>query len=247
MMRQWLVIGAMTIAAFIPGCEKNPTSPQNHYVLPGLTMVSISGGTFQMGDTNSALNAAGADAMPVHTVTLGAFTISSTLITQSQFVALMDTNPSFSPNGGKWPIENVNWYDAVRFCNKLSKLAGKDTVYRYAGAYLTFGYDTLASVTIDYTKNGFRLPSEAEYEYAYRAGTTTDYYWGGSFPPMTTADTLAIDTNAVWFINSSSTLEVGSKKPNAWGLYDMAGNVAEWCNDWYEDYGPNAQTNPAGA
>ena len=92
------------------------------------------------------------------------------------------------------------------------------------------------------------LPTEAEYEYANRAGTTTDYYWGRNYPPTTTADTLAIDSNAVWYYNSpNSTQPVASKKPNAWGLYDMSGNLWEWCNDWYGSYSATSQTNPTGA
>jgi formylglycine-generating enzyme required for sulfatase activity len=105
-----------------------------------------------------------------------------------------------------------------------------------------------SSVVIDYTKNGYRLPTEAEYEYAYRAGTTTDYYWGRNYPPTTSADTLAIDSNAVWYYNSpTGTQQVAMKKPNALELYDMSGNVWEWCNDWLGNYSDSSQTNPTGA
>jgi formylglycine-generating enzyme required for sulfatase activity/5-hydroxyisourate hydrolase-like protein (transthyretin family) len=201
-----------------------------------LTMVSIPAGTFQMGDTNSAIGA-----IPVHSVTLGAFTMSQTLVTQEQYVAVMGVNPSYFDSGSTWPVEQVTWYDAALFCNKLSKLAGLDTVY---GHNIGDGYTDL----IDYTKNGYRLPTEAEYEYAYRAGTTTDYYWGRNYPPTTTADTLAIDSNAVWYGNSpTNTQPVATKKPNAWGLYDMSGNLWEWCNDWYGSYSASSQTNPTGA
>ena len=207
------------------------------------TMISIPAGTFQMGSTNANLYAS-----PVHSVTLGAFTMSKTLVTQAQYQAVMGLNPSYFDSGSTWPVESVNWYDAAWFCNKLSKLAGLDTVYTYTGVYQGSGYDTLTSVAINYAKNGYRLPTEAEYEYANRAGTTTDYYWGRNYPPTTTADTLAIDSNAVWYYNSpNGTQPVATKKPNAWGLYDMSGNVWEWCNDWYGNYSATSQTNPTGA
>ena len=213
-----------------------------------LTMVSIPAGTFQMGDTNTQLLNDGSGSSPVHSVTLGAFSMSQTLITQEQYQAVVGTNPAYFDSGRAWPVEQVSWFDAARFCNSLSRLAGLDTVYTYAGIYQGSGYDTLTSVAIDYTKNGYRLPTEAEYEYANRAGTTTDYYWGRNYPPTTTADTLAIDSNAVWYYNSpNSTQPVASKKPNAWGLYDMSGNLWEWCNDWYGSYSATSQTNPTGA
>ena len=208
------------------------------------TMVSIPAGTFQMGDSNTNfVNIAGSSAsMPVHSVTLGAFTMSQTLITQEQYMAVVGTNPSYFDSGRAWPVEQVSWFDAARFCNALSKLAGLDTVYTYSGVM-----DTSTALAINYTKNGYRLPTEAEYEYANRAGTTTDYYWGRNYPPATTADTLAIDSNAVWYYNSpNGTQPVASKKPNAWGLYDMSGNLWEWCNDWYGSYSATSQTNPTG-
>jgi formylglycine-generating enzyme required for sulfatase activity len=197
-----------------------------------VTMLSIPAGTFQMGDTNAILLNQGSLSSPLHSVTLGAFTMSQTLVTQEQYLEVMDTNPSFSKSGKTYPVESVTWYDAALFCNALSKMAGTDTVYNYAGDGIMD-----ASVVIDYSKNGFRLPTEAEYEYAYRAGTTTDYYWGRNYPPITTADTLAMDSNAVWYYDSpDGTHPVATKKQNLWGLYDMAGNLWEWCNDWYGSY-----------
>ncbi len=207
-------------------------------ILP--TMVNIPAGTFQMGGT-------GLYASPVHSVTLGAFTMSQTLVTQEQYLAVMATNPSYFDSGSTWPVEQVNWYDAVLFCNRLSVFAGLDTVYTYSGIYQGSGYDTLTNVAINYSGNGYRLPTEAEYEYACRAGTTTDFYWGRNYPPLTSADTLAMDSNAVWNYNSpNGTHLVASKKPNAWGMYDMAGNLWEWCNDWFGSYQSGAQTNPSG-
>jgi formylglycine-generating enzyme required for sulfatase activity len=207
-----------------------------------LTMASIPAGTFQMGDTNANLLNQGSGSSPLHSVTLGAFTMSQTLVTQEQYQAVMDSNPAYFDSGKTWPVEQVSWYDAALFCNALSIMAGKDTVYNYAGDGIMD-----ASVVIDYSKNGFRLPTEAEYEYAYRAGTTTDYYWGRNYPPITTADTLAMDSNAVWYYDSpDGTHPVATKKQNLWGLYDMAGNLWEWCNDWYGSYSSAAATNPGG-
>ncbi len=184
----------------------------------------------------------GFNASPQHSVTLGAFTMSATLVTQGQYQAVMDTNPAYfrGSSTALSPVEEVSWYDAALFCNALSKSTGLDTVYEYNGVIDS-------TVVIDSTKNGFRLPTEAEYEYAYRAGTTTDYYWGRDYPPTTPADTLAIDSNAVWYYNSpNGPAPVATKKPNAWGLYDMSGNIWEWCNDWYGGYGGGSQTNPTG-
>jgi formylglycine-generating enzyme required for sulfatase activity len=245
----YLVFGVCAIVAFSLECSKNPVAQKSLNIpqLPTLTMVSIPAGTFKMGSTIPGFNAA-----PVHSVTLSSFTMSSTLITQEQYQTVMGGNPSNLSLGGTSPVESVNWYDAVLFCNALSKLAGKDTVYKYngsdSGIHFGVAFDSLASVVIDYTKGGFRLPTEAEYEYACRAGTTTDYYWGRNFPPTTLADTIAIDSNAVWIRNSpDGTQPVATKKPNAWGLYDMTGNLSAWCNDWFGKYSADAQTNPTGA
>jgi formylglycine-generating enzyme required for sulfatase activity len=173
---------------------------------------------------------------PIHRVTISAFYIDTTEVTQNEYLLLMKTNPSRFVQGTH-PVENVTWYDAVLFCNARSIRDHKDTVYKYnsiLGRNPNGGVTGLEDLSIDMKKNGYRLPTEAEYEYACRAGSTADYYWGMNFPPTTHADTLEIDNNAVWYFNSPNcTQPVASKKPNIWGLYDMNGNVWEWCNDWY--------------
>jgi formylglycine-generating enzyme required for sulfatase activity len=180
---------------------------------------------------------------------VSSFAMSQTLITQAQYIAVMGINPSYYDSGSTWPVDQVNWYDAALFCNKLSKLAGLDTVYTYASIYHGSGYDTLTSVSINYSNHGYRLPTEAEYEYANRAGTTTDYYWGQNYPPITKADTAQISAHAWWSYNDTpdiGTKPVATKPANAFGLYDMSGNVDEWCNDWYGSYLSSAQTDPTG-
>jgi len=245
-MRKGFYACAMVVAAVaVPGYGQNPTGTKtNTTIFP--TMINIPAGTFQMGDTNTNLLNQLSGSSPLHSVTLGAFAMSQTLVTQAQYQAVMGANPAYFDSGGAWPVEQVSWYDAALFCNALSKLAGLDTVY------IGDGDGTIdASVVIDYTKNGYRLPTEAEWEYACCAGTTTDYYWGRNYPPTTLADTLALDSNAVWYYNSpNGTQPVARKKPNGWGLYDMSGNVWEWCNDWYGHYGhynTPPPTNPTGA
>ncbi|MFC1694264.1 SUMF1/EgtB/PvdO family nonheme iron enzyme, partial [Candidatus Latescibacterota bacterium] len=182
-----------------------------------ITFVSIHAGTFQMGQTNIS--------EPVHTVTLSAFEISETEITQAQYESIVGSNPS------KWksdtlPVESINWYNAITFCNMLSDSEGLERCYD--------GY-----AECDFTKDGYRLPTEAEWEYACRAGTTTNYYTGNSSSDLAMAG---------WYEENSGsqTHPVGQKEPNAWGLYDMHGNVFEWCNDWYSKYTSVNVINPTG-
>ncbi len=208
-------------------------------------MVHIAGGTFQMGSNNTALYAT-----PVHSVTVSSFYMDTTDVTQASYQALMGMNPSYFDTGvtaPRRPVEDVNWYGAALYCNARSKHDGYDTVYSYSSKYAGSGYDTLAGVVIDYTKHGYRLPTEAEWEYACRAGSTTDYYWGQSYPPQTTADTAQISAHAWWYYNSGyCTHAVATKPANAFGLYDMSGNVWQWCNDWFESYSSGSQTDPTG-
>ena len=187
-----------------------------------IVMVSIPGGTFQMGSNDGS-----SGERPVHTVTLDAFQMSSTEITKSQYDAITGANPSYFA-GDNLPVTLVSWYDAVRFCNALSDSAGLEKCYDES------------TWECDFSRNGFRLPTEAEWEYACRAGTTTKYYTGDSESDL---------DRAGWYSSNSSlkTHTVGGKTANAWRLYDMHGNVWEWCNDWYGSYGSESAHNPSGA
>jgi formylglycine-generating enzyme required for sulfatase activity len=150
-----------------------------------------------------------------------------TEVTQEQYLAVMDTNPAKFKGDLRRPVETVNWEDAVKFCNTLSKLCGLDTVYDIK----TWG--------ADFTKKGFRLPTEAEYEYALRGGTTTKYWWG--------SDTNGIGASAWYFMNTGgTTYPVATKLPNGYKLYDMTGNVDEWCYDWRGPYTKDAAIDPIG-
>jgi formylglycine-generating enzyme required for sulfatase activity len=205
------------------------------------SMITIAGGTFQMGKLYLA--------DPVHTVTLSTFKIGNTFVTQREYVRVMGINPSHFTGDSTLPVENATWFDAALYCNKRSVMEHKDTVYAFSAITGTpgNGATALSDLVIDQTKNGYRLPTEAEFEYACRAGTSTDYYWGGSYPPLTYEDTLAVDCNAVWSHSSTGqTRPVGTKQPNPWGLYDIVGELWQWHNDWDGAYTSAAQTDPVG-
>ncbi len=207
--------------------------------VPGLRMVPIPAGTFKMG-TNSTDHKWLERSRPVHAVTLSAFEMSATEITVGQFKQFVQASGysteaergggGFVYTGGKWeqkadanwrntylaqtddhPVVMVSWNDAKAFCLWIGKQTGRR-------------YD---------------LPTEAEWEYACRAGTTTEYYTGNSEGSL---------SRAGWFggNSGSGTHPVGQKEPNGFGLYDMHGNVWEWCSDWYGSYSSASQSNPTG-
>lgn len=165
-------------------------------------------------------------------------------VTQKQYQSVMGENPSHFRGKADNPVENVDWYNAVLFCNKLSEISGYRPYYTIdrtgKDPENNNGYDEKRwHVTVNDGANGFRLPTSAEWEYACRAGTATTYYWGESveFP--------VVDQYAVYEENSRKkgeghadygTHPKGTRKPNAWGLYDMTGNVNEWCYDWHPRY-----------
>ncbi len=148
---------------------------------------------------------------PQHRVTVPEFWLGKYPVTQDQYQAIMGKNPSrFSENGANRPVEQVSWHDAVAFCEKLSQQTGRP----------------------------YRLPSEAEWEYACRAGTTTPFYFGETISPdlanYNGNDTYANGPKGTY---RKQTTEVGQFPPNAFGLYDMHGNVWEWCADhWHDNY-----------
>lgn len=147
---------------------------------------------------------------PVHQVTLSSFFIGETEVTQELWQAVMGSNPSRF-KGGKLPVEQVSWNDCQTFITKLNQLTGKT----------------------------FRLPTEAEWEYAARGGNKSKgYTYSGS--------NTAGDVAWCWENSDGTTHEVATKAPNELGIYDMTGNVWEWCQDWYGLYSSDSQTNPTG-
>ena len=173
------------------------------------SMVKVEGGTFTMGATKDQ-GSNNSNQQPTHKVTLSTYYIGETEVTQELWQAVMGNNPS-KFKGAKLPVENVSWNDCQQFIKKLNKLTGRR----------------------------FRLPTEAEWEFAARGGKASKgYKFAGSNNP----------DNVAWHQGNSNntTHNVKTKKANELGIYDMSGNVWEWCQDWFGSYSSNAQTNPKG-
>jgi formylglycine-generating enzyme required for sulfatase activity len=212
--------------------------------------VRIEGGSFTMGSPPTEVNHEKDEAR--HPVSINTFYMGKYEVSQAEYEAVMGTNPS-SDKGGNLPVVSVNWYDAVEYCNARSLKEGLTPAYTINKSKTdvnnTNDEDSVKwMVTWNQKANGYRLPSEAEWEYACRAGTATPFNVGNN---ITTSQS---NYNGTEPYNSNTrgidrdrTLPVGSFLPNAWGLYDMHGNVFEWCWDWYGTYSADAQTNPSGA
>ena len=223
-----------------PTIEMNLPAPA-----PPEEFVLIKGGTFQMGSSES--EAWRIEDETTHAVTLSDYYISQYEVTQEEYQAVMGTNPS-AFSGENLPVDSVSWMDAILYCNARSTQEGLTPAYTVEGQ----------NVSWDRSANGYRLPTEAEWEYACRAGTETPFntetsisadeanYWG-HYPYLIEDNYFSqgnLETKPG--VYRQTTVAVGSFQPNAWGLYDMHGNVGEWVWDWYGSYETGEQTDPTG-
>lgn len=236
----------ITQAAATPTTPPATSSNAQTFTVKGVTfkMIRVQGGTFTMGCTSEQGSDCDYDESPAHNVTLSDYYIGQTEVTQALWRAVMGGNPSHY-EGDNRPVEKVDWYDAVEFCNKLSSALGLRPYYSINKSVQdpnnsNSNDEKKYIVTINSGANGFRLPTEAEWEYAARGGNKTNRY---KYAGSDNIDYVA------WYIkttNDSGTKPVKRKSPNELGLYDMSGNVWEWCWDWYGNYSGNSQTNPTG-
>jgi formylglycine-generating enzyme required for sulfatase activity len=183
--------------------------PQLIRTKTGIAMVLVPAGSFKMGS-----NRGSADEAPVHRVSVEAFYMDAYEVTQQRYGELVRGNPSHF-KGPKNPVEQVSWPLAALYCNARSRAEGLQPCYREDTA------------ECNYQASGYRLPTEAEWEYACRAGADTSYCFGDDARKL---------GDYGWYAGNSAdtTHPAGRKKPNRWGLYDLYGNVAEWCNDRYD-------------
>jgi formylglycine-generating enzyme required for sulfatase activity len=178
----------------------------------GMKFVYIKPGSFMMGSPSGESGRDNDEKQHRVTLTKG-FYMQTTEVTQGQWKAVMGSNPShFKNSGDDRPVEQVSWNDVQEFIRKLNQKTGKN----------------------------YRLPTEAEWEYACRAGSTTRFCFGDSDSSL---------GSYAWYSSNSGSKShtVAQKQPNAWGLYDMHGNVWEWCQDWYGNYSTSSVTDPTGA
>ena len=205
----------LLMVVVVSGCRKAEDGagiPEVVKTKTGIEMVVIGGGWFEMGSRGGA-----SDESPVRRVWISSFWMDRYEVIQAEFKKYQIPDPSHFKNP-RHPLEQMNWTDAARYCNDRSLAEGLE---------LCYDEDTLEC---NFEADGYRLPTEAEWEYACRAGTTTKYSFGNDGRKL---------RDYGWFAGNSSgkTHPVGTKKPNPWGLYDMHGNVAEWCNEFYsKDY-----------
>lgn len=210
-------------------------------------MAYVPGGTFSMGRTSGIGNS---NELPVHDVAISPFYIGKYEVKQSEWLDIMGSNPSNFTGDLNRPVERINWYSALVYCNKRSIAEGLVPVYsinsstnpdNWGAVPMSSANPTWDAAVCDWTVNGYRMPTEAEWEYAARgAQNTPDYLYSGN-------NDISI---VAWFGGNAGgrTQPVGTKLENGLGIFDMSGNVNEWCWDWFNTdyYTYSPVNNPAG-
>ena len=230
---QVTLVLVLTVVALAAGCSDDappaagpPGTGDFVTTKTGIKMVRVPAGAFVMGSGDGE-----DDEKPAHEVRLDAFYMDTCEVTQESYEALVGRNPSKArgEGGAARPVEQVDWLAAITYCNMRSIHEGLTPCYN------------LETLACDFGADGYRLPTEAEWEYACRAGSTAAYSFGPGEARL---------GDYAWFSDNANkrTHPVGRKRPNPWGLYDMHGNVAEWCHDAYDEtaYQRHADRNPRG-
>jgi formylglycine-generating enzyme required for sulfatase activity len=213
------------LLALISICAHAATAPAEFKTKSGVEMITLPGGQFTMGSAQG-----NPDEAPPHPVTVSPFAIDKFEVTQEMFAKAQLPNPSHWSDNPKRPVERVRWRDAKQYCNERSIAEGLKPCYN----------EKTADWECDFSANGYRLPTEAEWEFAARAGTTGAYDFG---QPTNLRQYAWAAENA-----EEKTHPVGQKKPNRWGIHDLYGNVSEWCEDVYSPsyYKSSPTKDPAG-
>lgn len=234
MVRLLVILGlSCVVGAVMAGCKNAPAASSGGSgggATPvtsksGIEMISLSGGTFTMGTSEG-----NPEEGPPHKVTVSPFLMDKFEVTHEMFAKVQLPDPSHWQDNPKGPVERVRWRDAKAYCNERSRADGLTPCYN----------EKTPEWECDYSADGYRFPTEAEWEYAARAGSQTPYDFGSP-------DKLR---QFAWFADNGDqkTHRVGQKKPNAWGLCDMYGNVSEWCEDVYSPtyYKESPEKDPTG-
>jgi formylglycine-generating enzyme required for sulfatase activity len=253
----WAALVTLVLAGCPDLSGNNENNGENNSLVE---MVQIPGGSFKMGSPETVEDSFD-DERPVRTVTLSSFLIGKYAVTQDEYLAVMGSNPSYFDGSagkeaaegevqGRRPAENMNWYSLLVFCNTLSVMEDFTPVYSINGSTSPADWGAVPTestaawnnVVMNMDADGYRLPTEAEWEYAACDGVGIAD-GGYRYPGSNTLGDVAWYT----FNSGGKTHEVGKKQANAFGLYDMAGNVYEYCWDvWETTYPSEDETNPTG-